>query len=119
MHSAFMTRRHTLPSDEVLHLIADYFSALGDPMRLKLVRTLMAGEQSVNALVESTGGLQSNVSRHLGKLAAAGLLHRRRQGAQVLYSIADDSIYDLCRQVCGTLEKRLTKQARVIGARVG
>jgi hypothetical protein len=39
---------------------------------------------------------------------------------QKLYSIAGDSIYDLCRQVCGTLEKRLAKQARVIGgARVG
>ena len=110
-----MNRRHALPSDEALHLIAGYFAALSDLTRLKIVRTLMAGEQNVNFLVEATGGLQSNVSRHLTKLAAAGLLHRRREGANIIYSIADPSIYDLCDQVCGIMEKRLTKQARVIG----
>lgn len=110
-----MARRHTLPSDEALHLIASCFGALADPMRLKLVRTLMSGEQNVNALVEATGGVQSNVSRHLAKLTAAGLLHRRRDGAHIIYSIADASIYDLCAQVCGILEKRLAKQSQVIG----
>lgn len=112
-----MARRHTLPSDEALHLIANYFAALSDPMRLKLVRTLMAGEQNVNALVAATGGVQSNVSRHLAKLTAAGLLHRRREGAHIIYSLADASIYELCGQVCGILEKRLVKQAQVIGVR--
>ena len=110
-----MPRRHTLPSDEALYLIASYFAALSDPMRLKLVRTLMAGEQNVNTLVDSTGGVQSNVSRHLAKLTSSGLLHRRKEGAHVIYSIADDSIYDLCSQVCGILEKRLAKQARIVG----
>lgn len=102
----------------MLHLIADYFAALADSTRLKIVRTLMAGERDVNSLVELTGVLQSNVSRHLGKLSAAGLLHRRKQGAHVIYFIADSSVYDLCSQVCGTLEKRLAKQAKGIGRSV-
>ena len=106
--------RRELPSDEALRLLAGYFAALADPTRLKLLRALMAGEQNVNFLVEVTGGGQSNVSRHLGRLAAAGLLHRRREGAHIFYSIADSSIHALCAHVCGTLGARLTKQASII-----
>lgn len=110
-----MSRLNKFPSDEGLALLAGYFSALADPLRLKLVRALMQGERNVNFLVEFTGGEQSNVSRNLGKLTTAGLLHRRKQGVQVMYSIADPSIYDLCDKICGTLEKRLAQQAKVIG----
>ena len=110
-----MTKLKKLPSDEALELLANYFSALSDPLRLKIVRSLMGGEQNVSVLVELTGAEQSNVSRHLGKLTTAGLLHRRRQGTQIFYSIADASIYDLCDKICGVMEKRLAKQAKVIG----
>ncbi len=99
-------------------LIARQFAALGDPLRIKMVHALFAGPMSVNAIAQATGGLQSNVSRHLNKLTAAGVLDRDKKGSQVFYSIADPSIYDLCEQVCGALEKRLAKQAEVIGAAV-
>lgn len=82
-------------------------------MRLKLVHALFGGEKSVNALVESTGGTQANVSRHLQTLASAGVLARRKEGLQVFYSIADPSIYKLCDLVCGSLEKQLARQAGV------
>ncbi len=96
-------------------MIAHHFAALADPVRLKIVHALIDGERNVNSLVELTGGLQANTSRHLQKLKAAGVVNRRKAGAQVFYSIADPTIYALCEQVCGSLEKRLTKQVRIIG----
>jgi ArsR family transcriptional regulator len=111
-----MKQTHALPPDEALCLIARHFAALADPLRLKIVHTLIDGEKNVSGLVKTTGGLQANVSRHLHKLTAAGVLNRHKQGAQVFYAIADPSIYDLCEQVCGSLEKRLVKQTKAIGA---
>lgn len=110
-----MKRPHPLPPDEALQMIATYFAALADPMRIKIVHALMTGDQNVNLLVKLTGGMQPNVSRHLRKLTTAGLLGRRKHGTQVIYSIADPSVYELCERVCGVLEKRLAKQAKVIG----
>jgi ArsR family transcriptional regulator len=98
-------------SDDALALIARRFAVLAEPMRLRLLHALFAGEQSVNALVELTGGTQANVSRHLQTLLHAHMVMRRKGGLQVFYSIADPSIFQLCEQVCGTLEKSLARQA--------
>ena len=110
-----MKQKHALPTEEALCLIAHHFAALADPMRLKIVHSLIDGEKNVNGLVTATGGQQANVSRHLHKLMTAGVLNRRKQGTQVFYGIADPSILDLCEQVCGSVEKRLAKQAKAIG----
>lgn len=96
-------------------MIAGFFAALSDPMRIKIVHALMSGEKNVNALTEITGGTQPNVSRHLRKLTLAGVVNHRKDGTHVIYSIGDPSVYSLCEQVCGSLEKRFTQQAKLIG----
>lgn len=98
-------------SEAALELIARRFAVLSEPMRLRLVHALFDGEKNVNALVEETGGTQTNVSRHLQTLAQANVLARRKEGLQVFYSIVDPSIFKLCDLVCGSLEKQLSKQA--------
>jgi DNA-binding transcriptional ArsR family regulator len=110
-----MPRKAAL-NDEAIELVARRFAVLAEPMRLKLVHALFAGEKNVNALVDATGGTQANVSRHLQTLTQAHVLARRKEGLQVFYSIADPSIFKLCDLVCGSLEKQLTKQAGVFGA---
>jgi len=100
-------------SPDALGLVARRFAVLAEPMRLRLLHALFAGEKSVNALVALTGGTQANVSRHLQTLAQAHLLARRKQGLQVFYAIADPSIFQLCELVCGSMEKQFTKQAGV------
>lgn len=102
-----------------LELVAERFAVLAEPMRLRLVQALFAGERNVTALVAATGGTQANVSRHLQTLARAHVLARRKDGLQVFYSIADPSIYELCALVCGSLEQELTKEADVFGRRPG
>jgi ArsR family transcriptional regulator len=98
-------------SDEAIALIARRFAVLSEPMRLRLLQALMGGEMPVNALVQTTGGTQANISRHLQTLADAGVVGRRKNGLQVFYSIADPSIFDLCELVCGSLEKQMAARA--------
>ncbi len=109
-----MTRK--LPfSEDALEIVAHRFAVLAEPMRLRLLQALFAGEKNVTELVAATEGTQANVSRHLQVLVRAHLLSRRKEGLQVFYAIADPSIFKLCELVCGSLEKTLTKQAEVFG----
>ncbi len=100
-----------------LELVARRFAVLAEPMRLRLLQALFAGEKNVTALVDVTGGTQANISRHLQTLTEAHLLKRRKDGLQVFYAIADPSIFQLCDLVCGSLEKYLTEQAESFGPR--
>jgi DNA-binding transcriptional ArsR family regulator len=106
-------------SPEALELVARRLAVLSDPMRLRLVHALFAGGKNVHALVGETGGTQPNVSRHLQTLTQAGVLARRREGAQVFYSIADPSVAELCELVCGSLEKQFAQQAGLLGGGAG
>jgi DNA-binding transcriptional ArsR family regulator len=63
------------------------FSALADPMRLKILEALRAGEIQVNDLVEQVEIQQSGVSRHLGILARAGFVSVRPDGQRRFYSL--------------------------------
>ncbi len=100
--------------EAAIELVAHRFAVLAEPMRLRLLKALFGGEQNVNALVAALGGTQSNISRHLQTLANAGILGRRKDGLEVYYFIADDSIFGLCELVCGSLEKQLSAQARTL-----
>lgn len=109
------SHRSTL-SDQALELIAARFKVLGEPMRLKLIIALERGERNVTQLVEATDGTQANVSRHLQSLTEAGILGRRKEGLMVYYFIADDTIFDMCENVCGSLQKRLDAHAKAFHA---
>lgn len=98
-------------SDEGMALLARRFAVLGDPLRLKLLHALFAGEKSVNELVTLAHSTQPNVSRHLHKLMHTGTVSRRKQGTQVYYAIADPTLFKLCELVCNNLEKQLATQA--------
>ena len=100
----------TLPP-AALDLIAARFRALGEPMRLRLLNALMSGEKNVGELVEATGANQANVSKHLSQLASAGMVSRRREGANVIYFIADETIFELCRLMCAKLQKEFGESA--------
>lgn len=105
-----MTKHRTL-SEAALQLVAQRFSVLAEPMRLRLIQALFEGERNVSQLVELTGGTQANVSRHLQTLTTAHILIRRKEGLQVYYRIGDPTIPKLCEVVCGAIEKQLAKQA--------
>jgi DNA-binding transcriptional ArsR family regulator len=102
--------RHPPLNEQVLEIVARRFAALAEPMRLRLIQALFAGEKNVTELVAATGGTQANISRHLQTLTNAHVLARRKEGLLVYYRIADPTIPKLCELVCGSLEKTLSRQ---------
>ncbi|MFA6287880.1 MAG: metalloregulator ArsR/SmtB family transcription factor [Opitutaceae bacterium] len=109
-----MAKQNRSLSEEALVLVARRFAVLSEPMRLRLLQTLIDGEKSVGVLAEAAGGTQANVSRHLQTLAEAGLVSRRKEGLQVFYAIADPSIFELCELVCGSLDLHMQAKARAL-----
>lgn len=106
-------------NDKTLELIAERFRLLGDPVRLRLLQTLEAGEMSVADLVSATGAAQASVSKHLQLLLRGGLVQRRRQGMFVHYSVSDDRVFELCDVVCGSLTAYLSRELEQLGGRAG
>lgn len=100
---------------EALELVAARFRVLGEPNRLRLISALEKGEMNVTELVEATELTQANVSRHLQTLTEAGLLGRRKEGLNVYYFIADESLFKLCDLVCSRLQKELAAKAASLG----
>lgn len=96
---------------EALELVAARFRVLGEPNRLRLISALEQGEKNVSELVAETELTQANVSRHLQTLTEAGLLGRRKEGLNVFYFIADESLFKLCDLVCSRLQKELAAKA--------
>lgn len=72
-------------------VLASLFQALADPTRLRLLRLLDDNELRVQELVEILGLAQPTVSRHLGVLRRAGLLHHRREGSWTFYTLDRES----------------------------
>jgi DNA-binding transcriptional ArsR family regulator len=101
-----MTLPHPLPED-LAELVARRFRVLAEPMRIRLLDRLRAGEASVGELTEALGGTQQNVSKHLAVLADAGMVARRKQGNHVYYGIADENVFALCESVCGAVQEQL------------
>jgi ArsR family transcriptional regulator len=100
---------------EALSLVASRFRALGDPSRLRILSHLLTGELSVEELVDATGLTQTATSRQLAVLRAERIVERRAVGRNAIYRVVDTTIADLCRIVCGGLERRLTDDLRVMG----
>lgn len=107
--SFMVQRRSDKLSAEALEMLAERFKIFSEPMRLRLLYALMDGEKTVSELVAETGGLQANVSKHLGMLLDAGVVGRRKQGLNAYYEITDSTIYELCDLICNSLEDRLNE----------
>ncbi len=103
-----MTR--PLPAEELLDKISDVLKAMADPTRLRILHTLQDGELCVSDILARVGGSQANVSKHLSVLKRAGLVDCRREGLNVLYRIADDSVFEICRTVCDSLVERFERE---------
>jgi ArsR family transcriptional regulator len=85
---------------------------LGDPMRWRVIETLLEGAKHVNEIQAVVGLEQSHLSYHLRKLREEGLVRSEIDGKSRLYSVvrtADGKGLDLG---CCTLDlKELRREA--------
>ena len=86
--------------DAVFEAAAELFALLSTPIRLRIISELCQGEKNVGQLLDHIGVAQPNMSQHLNIMYRAGVLGKRRQGAQIFYRIANESAVVVCRAVC-------------------
>lgn len=96
---------------EALAQVANYFQALSDPTRLRILTLLQDGERNVGELAQLCEFTSANISRHLALLGKHGLVARTSRGTSVYYRIADDSVYALCDLVCGSIARQFEQTA--------
>jgi ArsR family transcriptional regulator len=76
--------------------LARVFSALADPVRLRLLSLIAeAGEVCSCDLLEPLGKSQPTVSHHTKALADAGLIRGEKQGRWVWWSLVPERLNDV------------------------
>jgi DNA-binding transcriptional ArsR family regulator len=76
-------------------LKAEFFKALGHPVRIRVLELLSTGDRSVSELLEHVDVEQPYLSQQLGVLRRAGFVVGRRDGANVVYALADPRVAEL------------------------
>ncbi|MCK6539669.1 MAG: metalloregulator ArsR/SmtB family transcription factor [Anaerolineales bacterium] len=84
----------TLKEQTFAHL-ADLFSALSDPTRLRIISVLLEGEMNVGEIAAQLAMTESAVSHQLRGLRQMKLVRTRKDGRQVFYALDDDHVSKL------------------------
>jgi DNA-binding transcriptional ArsR family regulator len=103
--------RQALPAEEVVQDLADVFSLLADPGRLRLMAALLeGGEMCVCDLAAATGQSMSAASHALRLLRTHRVVKVRRSGRMAYYQLADSHVrmlFDLAIAHIGHEEERV------------
>ncbi len=81
--------------EETALRLADFFSALSDTSRVRIIAALLDGETNVGTLATIVGISESAVSHQLRTLRQMRLVRARRQGRQIFYSLEDAHVADI------------------------
>lgn len=95
-----------MPDDEAVGRVAAVFKAISEPSRLKILLALRQGEMCVYHIVEAVGGTQSAVSHQLRILRDNRVIKARRDGQNIVYSLADEHVVAVLELACAHLNCR-------------
>ena len=79
-------------TEEKLGELAELFKVFGDSTRIRILYALTGGEKNVTEICTALEMNQSAVSHQLKLLKTAGLVKSRREGKQMIYSLADEHV---------------------------
>ena len=109
--------RSALVSPDAVQGLAETFSALGDPTRVRILDVLSHGELCVCDLAAVLGLSQSAVSHQLRVLRGIRLVRPRREGRIVFYSLDDQHIIAIFKQTLQHVEESAAVTAAASAAR--
>ncbi|MBO6894832.1 MAG: helix-turn-helix transcriptional regulator [Roseibium sp.] len=89
----------TLPPRANIEAAAMMLRAAGDPARLRILLLLANGERCVTELAEAEDEKIATVSARLKQLHAARLVSKRREAKHIYYTLADDHVVHLLRDI--------------------
>lgn len=81
--------------EKLVNFKADFFKALANPLRIKILDELRDGELTVSAIRDRVRAELPNISQQLAVLRAKRLIVARKQGNNVYYSASDPAIFKL------------------------
>ena len=93
---------------------ADFFKTLAHPARIRVLELLRDGERSVGELVPEVGLEASHLSQQLGVLRRANVLRARKDGTAVLYTVADERIFELLEVAKAIITSTLVESTQLI-----
>lgn len=82
----------SVPDEHTLMQIADLFKGFGDPTRVHILSLLAQRELCVTEIAQAVDISQSAISHQLRILKQMHLIKYRRDGKNLLYSLADDHV---------------------------
>lgn len=90
--------REHMPAEDKLYDLAELFKVFGDSTRIRILFALFESEICVCDLAELLNMTQSAISHQLRILKSAKLVKSRRDGKQVMYSLADEHVNAIINQ---------------------
>jgi DNA-binding transcriptional ArsR family regulator len=101
-------------NSSIYDLQAEFCKAMSHPARIEILHTLRDCPKHVNEIAEILGINQAGVSRHLGVLRHNGLVDAVRQGQDVLYSITNPQIPEICDLMRKVLLQQFANRSELI-----
>jgi DNA-binding transcriptional ArsR family regulator len=90
----------TLLRTKTIQRAASLLKQVSDPTRIRVVTLLSEGERHVGGLCDQSNMSQPAMSHHLAMMRHGGIVERRRQGKNNIYSLTDTG-YRLSKIVKG------------------
>ena len=88
-----------VPTEEEL------FKVFGDSTRIKILYVLVESDMSVGDIAQALNMTQSSISHQLRVLKQSRLVRFRREGKNIVYSLADDHVHTIMSQGLEHLEE--------------
>lgn len=95
----------TMPPEEEMQDLAEFFKVFGDATRLKILYVLLCSEMCVYDIANLVGMSQSAISHQLRILKQMDLVKNRREGKTIFYSLADSHIVNILSQGLDHIEE--------------
>ncbi len=89
--------------------LSDHLTALGEPIRLRILRLVEREELSVGEVARVVQLPQSTVSRHLKVLLDSGWVTRRSDGPATLFRLVSDDLPEGCRGIWVAVREQLSR----------
>ena len=97
----------------IYELQAEISKTLAHPLRIAIIHYLKDGEKTVNALTQTLGASQSNISQHLAIMRQRQIVKTRKEGSTVYYRVASPKISQACDMIREVLLDQLKQKQEI------
>lgn len=84
--------KSNIANEQEIYNLSDFFKVISDGTRIKILLALQQGDFKVQELCEKLSMSMSAISHQLRILKQSDLVRYKRQGKNIIYSIADEHI---------------------------